>query len=80
MLTKELVGFKVLFQPVPNGYTVTVSDGKNEKRIPLLPDQEQVERTLDALDKTDIDGNISLEYFSMIVAGCLSLNMKRIFG
>jgi hypothetical protein len=80
MLIKEIAGFKVLFQPVPDGYTVTVSDGKNEKIIPLLPDQIQVERTIDALGRTEIDGNISLEYFSMIVAGCLSLNMKRVFG
>jgi hypothetical protein len=74
------MGFRVLFQPVLNGYTVAVSDGKNVKRIPLLPDIVQVERTMDALDRTEIDGNTSLEYFSMIVAGCLSLNMKRVFG
>ena len=80
MLTKEIMGFRVLFQPVLNGYTVAVSDGKNVKRIPLLPDIVQVERTMDALDRTEIDGNTSLEYFSMIVAGCLSLNMKRVFG
>ena len=80
MLIKEMMGFRVLFQPVLNGYIVTVSDGKNEKRIPLLPDIVQVERTMDALDRTEIDGNTSLEYFSMIVAGCLSLNMKRVFG
>ena len=80
MLIKEIAGFKVLFQPVLDGYMVAVSDGKNEKKISLLPDIVQVERTMDALDRTEIDGNVSLEYFSMIVAGCLSLNMKRVFG
>jgi len=80
MLEKQIMGFKILFKPVPNGYAVVVSDGKNEKKIPLLPDQKQVERTMDALGRTEIEGNVSLEYFSMIVAGCLSLNMKRVFG
>ena len=80
MLEKKIMGFKVLFKPALNGYTVVVSDGKSEKRIPLLPDQEQVERTMDALNRTKIDGNISLEYFSMIVAGCLMTRMKRVFG
>jgi len=77
MLTKEILKFQIRCKSLPNGVDVRVSDGTEEKRIPLFPDIDQVNRALVALDKTQIDAEATLNYFSMIVAGCLMIKMKR---
>lgn len=80
MLTKEMLGYKIVFLPVPNGYSVTVSDNRKSKTIPLLPDEGQVTRAIDSLDRMPIDPNIAFDFFCMIVAGCLMTKMKRSIG
>jgi len=80
MLTINILQFQVRFQPTLNGVVVSVSDGVSEKRIPLLPDLEQVNRAVSSLEKTKITDCEDLDFFYMIVAGCLSLNMKKAIG
>jgi hypothetical protein len=77
MLTKEILKFQVRCRLMPNGVSVSVAEGAEEKRIPLFPDIDQVNRALAALEKTQIDAKATLNYFSMIVAGCLMIKMKR---
>lgn len=79
-MTKEkYIGrYKVLFTSINDvDYEVHVTDGDRRIKIPLMPDDGVVKRSLKRMDSIKIPPDLPLDMFRSIVAGAISITMKE---
>jgi hypothetical protein len=69
-------GWVLEFKEMPGGmFGASVSDGTNEKSIPLLFEKDRISVIEEKMSKLNLK-DPTLEYFRLVVAGCIRISCR----